>query len=165
MSYGSLLLTTSTLSRSSLYLTTIKSTKQCFVHIKVKDRALLGSTLVIISVAGAATHESATPQNPAPAPALTPINSTHLGSSNMTPQQSSVAPQKTEQQAAPAGPAFTEQRGEAAAMALLCAEIDRMDAVAANTAAATEADKYVVIDGDLYVKAWLVSEEESSSKA
>lgn len=45
-------------------------------------------------------------------------------------------------------------------MALLCAEIDRMDAVAADTAAAMEADKYVVIDGVLYVKAWLVSEKE-----
>ena len=50
-------------------------------------------------------------------------------------------------------------------MALLRAEIDRMDDVAAANAAATEADKYVVIDGDLYVKAWLVSEETESPGA
>lgn len=75
----------------------------------------------------------------------------------MIPQQSSVTP---EQKTAPDGPASSEQQWEAAAMALLCAEIDRMDAVAADTAAAMEADKYVVIDGVLYVKAWLVSEKE-----
>jgi len=47
-------------------------------------------------------------------------------------------------------------------MALLCAEIDRMDAVAANTAAATKEDKFVMIDGSLYVKAWLIDEIEES---
>ena len=46
-------------------------------------------------------------------------------------------------------------------MALLCAEIDRMDAVATNTAASAKEDKFVMIDGSLYVKAWLISEEES----
>jgi hypothetical protein len=77
----------------------------------------------------------------------------------MDPQQSSVASQP-EQKAAPAAPTSTEQQWEAAAMALLCAEIDRMDAVAANTAAATKEDKFVMIDGNLYVKAWLISEKE-----
>ena len=121
-----------------------------------------------MSVAGwkvAATHESATTQDSAPASALTPINPTHPGSSNMAPQQSSVVPQETEQKAAAAGPAFTEQQWEAAVKALSCAEIDNMDAVAANTAAATDADKFVIIDGVLYVKAWLVTEKEGSPEA
>jgi uncharacterized protein (DUF1697 family) len=88
------------------------------------------------------------------------MNPTHPGSSTMTPQQSSVAPQKPEQKAAPADPAFTEQQWEAAAMALLSAEIDRMDAVAAANAAAATEDRFIIIDGQLYVKAWLVSEKE-----
>jgi hypothetical protein len=83
----------------------------------------------------------------------------------MASQQSSVAPQ-AEQQAAPAGPSFTkeqwasfnEEQWEAAAAATLRAEIDRMDAVAAANAAATTEDKFIVIDGLLYVKAWLVNE-------
>lgn len=82
----------------------------------------------------------------------------------MDSQQSSVATQP-EQKAAPAVPVATEQQWEAAAMALLCAEIYRMDAVAANTSAATEEDKFVMIDGSLYVKAWLVSEKEESLEA
>mgnify|MGYP001429962657 CR=1 FL=1 len=79
----------------------------------------------------------------------------------MDSQQSSVGPQP-EQKAAPAAPASAEQQWEAAAMALLCAEIDRMDAVAANTAAATKEDKFDMIDGSLYVKAWLIDEIEES---
>lgn len=45
-------------------------------------------------------------------------------------------------------------------MALLSAEIDRMDAVAAANAAAATEDRFIIIDGQLYVKAWLVSEKE-----
>jgi uncharacterized protein (DUF1697 family) len=91
----------------------------------------------------------------------------------MTPQQSFVAPQ-TEQKAALAGPpsftkeqwaSFTEEQWEAAAAATFRAEIDRMDAVAAANAAAAHQDKFVVIDGLLYVKAWLVSEETESPGA
>lgn len=40
-----------------------------------------------------------------------------------------------------------------------------MDAVAAATAAAKHEDKFIVIDGLLYVKAWLLSEEETESLA
>ena len=50
-------------------------------------------------------------------------------------------------------------------MALLCAEIDRMAAVAANTAAVIKEDKFVMIDGNLYVKAWLISENKESPGA
>ena len=78
----------------------------------------------------------------------------------MSPQQPYVAP-PSEQMDAPAASASTEQQWYAAAMALLCAEIDRMDAVATNTAASAKEDKFVMIDGSLYVKAWLISEEES----
>jgi hypothetical protein len=83
----------------------------------------------------------------------------------MTPEQSFVAPQNTEQKAAPAGPDLAEQQWEAAAMALLRAEIDRMDAVAAATAAAKHEDKFIIIDGLPYVKAWLVSEKTESRGA
>jgi hypothetical protein len=79
----------------------------------------------------------------------------------MNPQQPYVAP-PSEQKDAPAASASTEQQWDAAAMALLCAEIDRMDAVATNTAAFNEEDKFVMIDGSLYVKAWLISEKEES---
>ena len=94
----------------------------------------------------------------------------------MASQQSSEAP-KTEQQAAPAAPAappfytqeqwasFTEEQWEAAAAAVLRAEIDRMDAVAAANAATTTEDKYIIIDGLLYVKAWLITDEPESSGA
>jgi hypothetical protein len=50
-------------------------------------------------------------------------------------------------------------------MALLSAEIDRMDDVAAATAAAKPEDKLIIIDGLSYVKAWLVSEETESPAA
>lgn len=50
-------------------------------------------------------------------------------------------------------------------MALLCAEIDRMYAVAAATAAAKHDDNFIVINGLLYVKAWLVGEETESPAA
>jgi len=104
-----------------------------------------------------------------------PINPTLLSFSNMTPQQSSITSQN-EQNAAPAGPSlnsftdeqwasFTEEQWEAAVIAALRAEIDRMDAVAASTATATTEDKYIIIDGLLYVKAWLVSEEDESPGA
>lgn len=79
----------------------------------------------------------------------------------MNPQQLSVAT-PSEQKAAPAASVSIEQQWEAAAMALLCAEIDRIDAVAANTAASAEEDKFVMIDGSLYVKAWLISEKEEA---
>ena len=91
----------------------------------------------------------------------------------MASQQSSLAPQ-TEQKGVPAGPpsfakeqwaAFTEEEWEAAAAATLRAEIDRMDAVAASTAATATEDKFVMIDGPLYVKAWLISEKEESPEA
>jgi len=49
-------------------------------------------------------------------------------------------------------------------MLKLRAEIDRMDAVAAATTAAASEDKYVVIDGVSYVKAWLVSEESTQPR-
>lgn len=74
----------------------------------------------------------------------------------MTSQQPSVAA-NAEQQAAPAGPSFTEEQWDAAVAVTLRAEIHRMDAVAATNAAATTEDKFIVIDG-LYVKAWLVNE-------
>ena len=90
----------------------------------------------------------------------------------MTSQQSSITPQ-AKQQDAPAGPpftkeqwaSFTEEEWEAAVAATLRAEIDRMDAVAAATAAATTEDKFIIIDGLLYVKAWLISEESESPGA
>lgn len=50
-------------------------------------------------------------------------------------------------------------------MALLSAEIDRMDAVAAVTADVKHEDKFIIIDGLLYVKAWLISEEADSLAA
>lgn len=76
----------------------------------------------------------------------------------MTSQQSSVASQ-TEQKAAPAALSFTEEEWDAAAAVVLRAEIGRMDAVAAATATATAEDKSIIIDGLLYVKSWLVTEE------
>lgn len=91
----------------------------------------------------------------------------------MTSQQSSIAPQ-IEQKAETAKPpsstkeqwaSFTEEEWEIAAAATLRAEIDRMDAATAKTAANTTEDKFIIIDDLLYVKAWLVTEESESPGA
>ena len=82
----------------------------------------------------------------------------------MDPQHSSVNPQP-EKKAAPATPTFTGQQWEAAATALLRTQIDRMDAVAASTTTAATEDKFVMIDGRLYVKSWLVREKWESPEA
>ena len=50
-------------------------------------------------------------------------------------------------------------------MAKLRVEIDRMDAVAASVATATSEDKFIIIDGLLHVRAWLVSEQAETAQA
>ena len=59
---------------------------------------------------------------------------------------------------------LTEEQWEKEAMLKLRAEIDRIDALAAATAAATSEEKYAMIDGALYVKAWLVGDETQSDE-
>jgi hypothetical protein len=86
----------------------------------------------------------------------------HLG--NMITQQSSVVSQP-EQHAALVYPALTEQEWEEDAMTKLRTEIDRMDAIVATTAATTSVVKFIIINGLLYVKAWLVSEKGKTTKA
>jgi hypothetical protein len=82
----------------------------------------------------------------------------------MITQQSSVVSQP-EQHAALVNFALTEQEWEEDAMTKLRAGIDRMDAIAATTAATTSEDKFIIIDGLLYVKAWLVCEKDQTTKA
>jgi endonuclease V-like protein UPF0215 family len=82
----------------------------------------------------------------------------------MNPQQPSFA-SHPEQHSALVSSAFTKQQWEEAAMARIRAEIDGMDATAATTAIATAEDNFVMIDGLLYVKAWLVSEETETTDA
>ena len=82
----------------------------------------------------------------------------------MIPQQSSIV-LRPKQKAEPVESAVTEQQWEEAVIAKLRAEIDRMDAVAAASAAAASRDRFVTIDGLLYVKAWDVSEEAGSPGA
>jgi hypothetical protein len=116
-------------------------------------------TLICKAKTKVATKEHRFPQlpqhqHPAYTPTTTvPISPSRPGFDNMIPQQSSIV-LRPKQKAEPVESAVTEQQWEEAAIALLRAEIDRMDAVAAASAAAASRDRFVTIDGLLYVKAW-----------
>ena len=74
-------------------------------------------------------------------------------------------PEHTQQISTQACAAPTEQQWEEEAMLKLRAENDRMDALAAAATTTATEYKFIVIDGLLYAKAWLVDEETQSCEA